>query len=74
VEFYSLLYAFGSQQVARGEISMNKMKAILYPLIGAAHLVFWQSFHTSVLPIVIGFMLIGLGILYICRWVKEKSQ
>ncbi len=53
---------------------MNKMKAILYPLIGAAHLVFWQSFHTSVLPIVIGFMLIGLGILYICRWVKEKSQ
>ena len=52
-------------------MKIYKIKAILYPLIGLGHVVFWKRLPNPVLASVIAVACFALGGMFIRRWVEE---
>lgn len=52
-------------------MKLFKVKAILYPLIGIGHIVFWRHLPNPVLAAAIVFVCFWLGSIFLCRWIKE---
>lgn len=53
-------------------MKLYKVKAILYPAGGLAHIVFWKYLPNPVLASVIAVGLLGLGAQNIAKWVEES--
>lgn len=52
-------------------MKLYKVKAILYLLIGAVHMIFWPQLPNPVLAAVIGVACFALGIIFVRRRMKE---
>ena len=51
-----------------------KIKAIVFPVIGVAHIVFWKYLPNPVLAAVIAVSCLGLGVVNISKWQESKGR